>query len=370
MSVYKDQEFGTWRVVFRYTDWQGHSRQTQKRGFATRREAVAWEAEQKAIKRVNLHMKFSSYVELYYEDIKSRVRLTTFKNKEYIIETKILPYFKDRKVDSITPRDIICWQNEMKSAKTDDGSPYAETYLRTIHNQMSALFNHAVLFYGLPENPCRKAGSMGKKEAPEMLFWTLDEYEKFAEVMMDNPRLYYAFEILYWCGLREGELLALTKKDIDFKRGTITVVKSYQRIEGDDIFTDPKTPKGFRVIDMPDFLVSELKDYVNMQYKLEPDERLFKTTKYGLNKAIERGAKKAGVKKIRVHDLRHSHVSLLINQGFSAVDIGKRVGHKAIDITLRYAHMFPSTQQRMVEELNNQRKVEKDEAGQQQKSEE
>lgn len=361
MSVYKEKT-GTWRVVFRYVDWMGNSKQTQKRGFKTRREAVAWEMEQQAATNVDLNMKFGTFVDLYYEDIKTRVRVTTFKTKEYLIETKILPYFKNRKINTITSRDIIRWQNELMNAKDENGNPYSQTYLKTINNQMSAIFNHAVTYYGLKENPVKKAGSMGKKEAGEMLFWTTEEYEKFAEVMMDNPRMYYAFEMLYWCGLREGELLALTANDFDFERKTVSITKSYQRIDREDIITPPKTPKGIRVIDMPDFLVGEIQDYLKLLYGLKPDDRIFAVTKSQLYSAMKSGSKRAGVKKIRVHDLRHSHVSFLINKGFSAVDIGARVGHEAIDITLRYAHMFPSVQQKMAAELNNQRGDERDEA--------
>ncbi|MDD4199877.1 MAG: site-specific integrase, partial [Eubacteriales bacterium] len=262
MSVYKDENTGTWRVVFRYKDWNGENKQTQKRGFQTKREAIKWECEQKAIVNVDLNMKFGSFVDLYYEDMKSRIRLSTLKNKEQLISKKILPYFKNRKINSITPRDIVKWQNVMMDYRNEDGKPYTPTYLKTINNQISAIFNHAVNFYGLKENPVRKAGSMGKKEADEMLFWTTEEYEKFAEEVMDNPRTYYAFELLYWCGIREGELLALTPKDFDFEHNKLSITKSYQRIEGQDIITPPKTQKGIRVIDMPEFLAGEMQDYM------------------------------------------------------------------------------------------------------------
>ena len=104
--------------------------------------------------------------------------------------------------------------------KDENGKALSPVYLKTINNQLSAIFNHAVKFYNLKENPCRKAGSMGKKKNREMLFWTKEEYLKFAEVMMDKPQFYYAFEMLYWCGIREGELLALTPADFDFKKGS------------------------------------------------------------------------------------------------------------------------------------------------------
>ena len=130
--------------------------------------------------------------------------------KESIIEKKILPYFQKRKLCDITAKDVIEWQNEIRELTDKNGKKYSQTYLKTVHNQLSALFNHAVRYYGLKSNPAAIAGNMGTEERKEMLFWTLEEYKKFSEVMMDKPISYYAFQMLYWCGIREGEMLALT----------------------------------------------------------------------------------------------------------------------------------------------------------------
>jgi hypothetical protein len=112
-------------------------------------------------------------------------------------------------------------------------------YLKTVHNQLSALFNHAVRYYGLKSNPAAIAGNMGTEECEEMQFWTLEEYNKFSEAMMEKTISFYAFEMLYWCGVREGEMLALTPKDFDFKAETVTINKSYQRLKGRDVITTP-----------------------------------------------------------------------------------------------------------------------------------
>ncbi len=170
--------------------------------------------------------------------------------------------------------------------------------------------------------------------------------------MMDKPVSFYAFEMLYWCGIREGELLALTPADFDFERDTVSITKSYQRIERRDVITDPKTSKNNRVIKMPDFLVEEIQEYISQLYGIKGTDRLFEITKSYLKREMERGSKAAGVKKIRIHDLRHSHISLLIEMGFSAVAIADRVGHESIDITYRYAHLFPSTQTEMADKLS------------------
>ena len=115
----------------------------------------------------------------------------------------------------------------------------------------------------------------------------------------------------------------------------ISITKTYQTVKGKEIIGPPKTFKGNRIVNMPDRLCDEMKDYFEMCYD-KKSTRAFATTKYSLHKAMTRGSKRAGVKRIRIHDLRHSHISLLISLGFSAVDIAKRVGHESITITLRY----------------------------------
>ena len=193
-----------------------------------------------------------------------------------------------------------------------------------------------------------------------MQFWTQEEYRKFAEAMMDKPVMYYAFEMLYWCGIRCGELLALTPTDFDFEQKKLRINKSYQRLNGRDLITDPKTKKSIRTIDLPAFLVEEIRDYLKMLYGIKSSDRMFAVSKHSLHRAMDAGAKAAGVKRIRVHDLRHSHVSLLIQLGYSAVAIADRLGHESIEITYRYAHMFPSVQQDMAKSLDTLRKEEED----------
>ena len=258
MGVFKNKENGTWLVQLRYTDWQGERKQKMKRGFATKREAQAWEREFLMQKQSDVNMTFESFAQLYEKDVKPRIKLNTWQTKESIIKQKILPYFGKKKLSEITAKDVIDWQNEMRSMKNDKGKPFSKTYLKTLHNQLSCLFNHAVRFYGLSMNPAQKAGNMGTEEKKEMLFWTKAEYDKFIEAVMDKPITYYAFEILYWTGIREGELLALTPEDFDFRKKTLRINKSYQRLEGMDIITDPKTPKSNREIVMPDFLAIEM----------------------------------------------------------------------------------------------------------------
>ena len=205
MAVYQEKDKGTWRVVFRYTDFTGERKQTQKRGFKTKREATAWEHEMMLRKGNKLDMTFESFYEIYSEYKRQRVKESTFETKSHIVRTKILPYFGKRKINEITVADVIVWQNEMMAYRDEKGKPYSVDYLKTIQAQLTAIFNHAVNYYNLPSNPARQAGSMGKEVPKEMKFWTKEQYLIFDEAMMDKPRSYYAFEMLYWTGIREGD---------------------------------------------------------------------------------------------------------------------------------------------------------------------
>lgn len=200
MAVIKDEKKGTWRVVYRYTDWDGKRKQSQKRGFTTRREAQAWEREQLVMRSSDIDMTFQSFYERYKEDKQSRLKQNTWEMKDNVVQTKIMPYFGKLKLSNITAQQIVAWQNKLLAYRDENGKPYSPVYLRTIHNQMSCIFNHAVRFYGLNANPCLKAGTLGKKKNREMLYWTKDEYLKFAEQIMDKPEVYYAGNVFRYAG--------------------------------------------------------------------------------------------------------------------------------------------------------------------------
>lgn len=218
MPVFKNEDNGTWYVMARYVNWKGERKQKCKRGFATKKEAQEWERMFQLQNSSDLDMSFETFTELYIRDVKNRLKENTWLTKEHIIRTKILPFFGKLKINEISTKEIITWQNEMLAYRDEKKKPYSQTYLKTLHNQLSAIFNHAVRYYELRSNPAAKVGNMGSEEHREMLFWTKEEYKKFSFEMMDKPVSFYAFEILYWCGIREGELLALTPADFDLTR--------------------------------------------------------------------------------------------------------------------------------------------------------
>lgn len=204
MAIYKNDN-GTWYVMIRYQDWTGARKQKCKRGFSTRKEAADWELQFKLQKKASVDMTMESFCTMYEEDVRPSLKQSTWLTKENIIQKKILPYLGKRKVSEITAKDVMDWHNQMRKLKTKTGKPLSPTYLKTIHGQLSTIFNHAVKYYDLSINPARKAGALGEEEGKEMLFWTKEEYKRFAEEMMDKPLSYYAFQLLYWCGIRSGD---------------------------------------------------------------------------------------------------------------------------------------------------------------------
>lgn len=361
MAVIKNEKTGKWEVRTYYKDLNGETKQKTKRGFSTKREAREWESSFKMQEHCDLGMTFNDYYHVYEKDMKPTIKLNTWLTKEHIIRTKILPYMGQRKVNELTPADVREWHTKLLQFRKKNGEPLSPDYLRTIHQQLSAMLNHAVRFYGLKKNVANVAGEIGGESEGDIKFWTQEEYERFAEQIANKGMSYYAFEVLYWCGLRMGELLALRPVDIDFNRGVIKVTRSYQRIHGKDVITDPKTPKSNREVYMPDSLNTELKCFLETLYKLQPEDRIFTLSKSILHHEMNRGAKAAGLERIKIHGLRHSHVSLLIKKGFSVVEIGNRVGHESATITFRYAHMFPSAQTDMADSLDKDRAGDEDE---------
>ena len=204
MAIYKNDN-GTWYVMICYQDWTGARKQKCKRGFSTRKEAADWELQFKLQKKASVDMTMESFCTMYEEDVRPSLKQSTWLTKENIIQKKILPYLGKRKVSEITAKDVMDWHNQMRKLKTKTGKPLSPTYLKTIHGQLSTIFNHAVKYYDLSTNPARKAGALGEEEGKEMLFWTKEEYKRFAEEMMDKPLSYYAFQLLYWCGIRSGD---------------------------------------------------------------------------------------------------------------------------------------------------------------------
>ena len=199
MSAYKDKTQGTWYVSFRYIDWTGKKTQKLKRGFKTKKEALNYEKEFIRKTAADMKMEMGSFIEVYFEDKKNELKENSIRNKQHMMNKHIVPYFGTRKMNEITPADVIQWQNTIQE------KGYSKTYERMIQNQLNALFNHAQKIYNLKENPCKKVKKMGKSDANKLEFWTKAEYDSFIAGIEPESEDYLIFEILFWTGIREGD---------------------------------------------------------------------------------------------------------------------------------------------------------------------
>ena len=156
MPAYKDNKTGKWFCKFYYTDWQGNNRQKWKRGFATKKEALAYERDFLEKQSANPNMTFQNLYELYMEDMTARLKQSTILTKKHICETHILPFFGKKPINEIKASDVRRWQNQLMNSPKG----YSKTYLKTINNQLTCMINYAKRFYDLNTNPCGQAGSI------------------------------------------------------------------------------------------------------------------------------------------------------------------------------------------------------------------
>lgn len=343
MPAYKEDN-GTWTSKFKYKDWRGEKRQKTKRGFERKKDALDFETEFKATFVHSADIPFTALAKNYLSDLTKnhKIEITTAERKQRAFDKMISPYFGMKPINQITELDVLNWQTWVQQKGFDKfkGVGYAPTYLKSINNELSAMMNYAVRYYRLPYNPCERAGSMGKSSAEAMEIWTLDQFEQFIGYA-DKSDARIAFDILFWTGIREGELLALTPAD--FLPGPrLDIKKSFTVLNGEHIIKKPKNEPSVRCIAIPQFLYDEVQNYMHGLYGLEQTDRLFTFTKSFLLKEIKRMAHMAGLEPIRIHDLRHSHASLLIEMGFNILMISERLGHKNVQTTWNtYAHLYP-----------------------------
>lgn len=353
-----------WMAKFNYADPKTKEIITEyKRGFDNKREAKEYEERfleelESPGKDENIPYE-RTYGEVFDEYLASHKRAdmkeSSLETKFNIFNSHIFPTFKEKLISDITDDDIAAWQEKLKAQKMPNGKYYSKAYLRTIQSQFNSIINYAHSKGYLKQNPLADIKNMGIKDK-RVEFWSNAEYEKFAYEAMNYPEFYYAYEVLYWCGLREGEMLALTLSDIDLVNCTISVTKTYQRINRKDVISSPKTASSVRIVSIPTFLRDELKEYIAMLYDPAPDQRIFNISKTTLTKNFHTLSDKAGLKRITIHGLRHSHASLLISKKYDIFEVSKRIGHKSIKTTQDiYGHLFDEVQKTIANDLDRLR---------------
>ena len=293
---------------------------------------------------------FKGLVENYMADCELHLKPATLEHKRFLIDTKFLPYFETFAIENIDAYMIRQWQNTMITYPEN----YVPTYLKTLNNQLSAIFNFAVKFYGLPQNPVSVCGTMGKSKSGRLAYWTKEEFDSFIQEIEENSVYHVAFHVLFYSGMGEGEFLALMLDDFDFDQNTITINKSYACLKKEDVVQAPKTTRSVRKIVMPQEVMTLVKSYVDRLYGYERTDRVFQTSKMQLLRAMAKGCKKSGVPYIHIHDLRHSHASLLINLSLPPKVGAERLGHENIQTTLNtYSHLYPTKDREVAEKLSD-----------------
>jgi len=305
MPVYKNEDRNTWYTTFYYTDWQGNRKKKKKEGFNLKREAQEFEKE--FVKQVSCScdMSFNSLLDLYLADCKTRLKETTYYTKSHILNTQIRPVFADMVVNDIKPTTIRTWQNNLLNSPSE----YTQTYLRQMNTQLSSVFTFAKKYYNLIQNPINVCGAIGKSASGKIDFWTLDEFKTFID-KIEKPSHCLVFNILFWTGIRRGELLALTYEDFDLDNMTLRINKTFTKLDKKEIITEPKTPKSNRIILLPKHLCDMVQEYKSKLYEYNPEDRIFTFSVKVLYDALKRGYEKVNIKPIRLHDLRHPYVKL------------------------------------------------------------
>ena len=347
MPSYKDEERSSWYCKFYYTDWTGASKSKMKRGFKTKKQATTWEREFLEKQQGTPDMTFKALVDLYMDDIKARNKESSIRTKTSLINTCLLPVFGEMPINTITPADVRKWQSQLAKGQRKELS---STHIRNIERQFGSIMNFAVKYYNLPVNPHRITGCVGKPAKRKMQYWTQEEFKIFLAAATD-PMTNAAVETLFYTGMRIGELLALTMNDIDFEKCTISISKTYSHHNKEKQITSPKTPNSYRSITIPKFLRDHLKNFANRFYGINPDDRLFLFYPEWLRYQMVTICKATEVKFIRIHDIRHSHVSMLIDLGFSPHLIAERIGDTVDMVNNVYGHLYPNRHIEVAEKL-------------------
>lgn len=354
----------TYKCEGSYVDANGNNKRYHKRGFATKSEAQQWEEIflAKARNEIDTGITYGILYEIYKETKKGKIKDRSYNDMEYLFSLHILPHWSELQINKITLKKIEDWQTKLLNTThkvRNQEKHFSNKYLESIQMQFKAVLRYGyqmgytndqrIIFFDYAKR--------NDEQKKEMQFWEPDEYNRFISVCDELPYK-TLYSTLYWCGIRLGEALALNWNDVDFKKKTISISKSYSKHTHQ--ITSPKTKNSYRSVIVPDKCLSLLEALKNEQKCIIGYND--KNFVFYFNKPLDENAirerknnwcKVAGIKQIKIHELRHSHVSLLIHLGFSPFDIAKRLGHTVEMVNNVYGHWFNEAQQSMVDKLNN-----------------
>ena len=358
MGVYfNDKHKGNtpWYMKVRYKDSENKPQVKIKRGFRTKTEALKFEKSFLQDITADKEYAFEKVVEFYIETKKNHSKQSTMYTKTTVINKFILPEFTGKDIRKITPRDLTRWQNKELFEKDAEGKNiYNDTYIRSVNGQMRAIFNFAVSQKYIEESPMDTLPNIGRKKTiRNYVVWSPDQIATFLQNIPDYEDAYMAFMILFYTGLRKGELLALTLNDIDFENRILHVSKTYSVIQKNEVITTPKTETGIRDVPLPEFLCEQIQLYIKHIYKPDGSQRLFNHQRSGkfLETAMNTGCKRTGLTRTRIHDTRHSHITILSEMYIPNKEIAKRVGQNGENMVIHYSHSTVAGQDNLTKKL-------------------
>jgi len=290
---------------------------------------------------------------------KNKVRPSTWENYSIVVNAHIKPGLGNIALRNLRSSDIQQFYNhKLEAGKRHNQGGLSPRSVNYMHSILNMALKQAVKEQLIVRNPA-EAVNKPKQVRHEFKPLTVEEMNKFLMSAREH-RLFPAFMVEWGAGLRRGELLGLKWEDIDLKKGTLTVKRSLIRVNHKLAFTEPKTAKSRRTIPLPAEVVFELKSWKAKQAQEKlmagqayQDHGLVFCSALGtpvdprdMNRLFDKLLKKAGLPKVRFHDLRHTHATMLLALGEHPKVVQERLGHSTIAMTLdTYSHLVPGIQE-------------------------
>ena len=354
-----------YQVKVNYTDKYGNRKQVMRTAYGSQ---AAKDLEDQLLEQVNSQeslsksKRFKDLYDDYISYISNEIRESSLAKKKQVFRCHILPFFENILVESLDVKILQEWKVYVyqKELKTQT--------MKNCYKELRAMFNYCVKMDYLTSNPLLKVGDFkdAYQRKPEMLFYTPDEFQKYKTVSLQRAKqqnfydYYVFFCIAYYTGARKGEIHAMRWRNFD--GSSISIENSIcQKLKGEDVETPPKNLSSIRVVQLPSPLINILEEHKKRQQDIISDWRdngficgYYKPLRdSNIDNENRHISAKAGLKRIRVHDFRHSHASLLINGNINPLEVAHRLGHSTVDQTLKtYSHLFPSEAEKSLNILN------------------
>lgn len=342
MPVYKDEKRGTWYVKVTYKDAVTCERhEHRKRGFSTKREAKEYEATYITTSSASSEYTFSK---MHLQYLASIDATETNRNMQLQWCSKYFPY-NDAPIDRITRSDVLKFREKLQAEELA-----TRTKNRGIR-YVKAVFAFADKVYSIPDvTVVLKPFKLTAEDKAEANVWSVEEFNRFIECVPAREYKLF-FDFLFWTGCRRGEAMAL--QYTDFKDDRVQITKAIKHYKNG--FMPLKTDGSKRVIRLDRALLARLKPNIDDCNSSRPfvfgGETSLSISQ--IQRYFTKGIEASGVTPIRIHDLRHSHATMLINNGVNIVAVSKRLGHASINQTLKtYTHLLQHTEDELIEKLN------------------